>query len=69
MSTMAEPGGICYVCLRDPGQVNSEHSECSLVDCPHRRRQWSDRVFPPARRFERAEDDTLGDLFDPRETG
>lgn len=32
----------CAVCGRDPQQTNTEHRECSHVDCPHRRKQWSD---------------------------
>lgn len=33
----------CTVCHRDPKRVNSAVAECSHVDCPHRRRAWSDR--------------------------
>lgn len=33
----------CTVCLRDPERMNGEMSECSHVDCPHRRRAWSER--------------------------
>jgi hypothetical protein len=33
----------CRVCHRDPMRVNSLVSECSFVDCPHRRVAWSER--------------------------
>lgn len=33
----------CTVCHRDPKRMNSERAECSHVDCPHRRRCWSER--------------------------
>lgn len=33
----------CQTCRRDRTKVNSEWAECSHVDCPHRRRAWSER--------------------------
>ncbi len=36
----------CAVCARDPERMNSEFAECSHVDCPHRRRAWSERPAP-----------------------
>jgi hypothetical protein len=33
----------CNVCARDPERMNGELSECSHVECPHRRRAWSDK--------------------------
>lgn len=33
----------CTVCRRNPERMNSAVAECSHVDCPHRRRVWSDR--------------------------
>ena len=45
---MAEPV-LCGVCGRDPKRTNNEHYECSHVDCPRRRHQWSDGT-PPAQR-------------------
>lgn len=33
----------CTVCTRAPQQANSDTSECSHVDCPHRRKAWSER--------------------------
>jgi len=38
---MAEPIP-CAICGRKPQTVNTEHRECSHVDCPHRPKQWSD---------------------------
>ncbi len=32
----------CRICLRRPGAVNNVVSECSHVDCPHRRVGWVD---------------------------
>ena len=34
----------CAVCSRDPERVNGEFSECSHVDCPSRRKHWSEGV-------------------------
>lgn len=36
----------CAVCERDPARMNSAVAECSHVDCPHRRRAWSERPKP-----------------------
>jgi hypothetical protein len=36
----------CETCYRDPERMNSEYSECSHADCPHRRKAWSDRERP-----------------------
>jgi len=37
----------CAVCSRDPDRMNNgRDSECSHVDCPHRRRAWSERPSP-----------------------
>ena len=34
----------CTICNRDPKSVNNPaFSECSHVDCPHRRSAWSER--------------------------
>ena len=33
----------CAVCTRDPQLANSHTSECSHIDCPHRRKAWSER--------------------------
>jgi len=33
----------CPTCNRDPERMNSEIAECSHVDCPNRRRAWSER--------------------------
>ncbi len=32
----------CVVCYRYPEAVNGWNSECSHVDCPHRRKAWSE---------------------------
>ena len=37
---------ICAVCNRDPKRMNSDIAECSHVDCPARRRAWSERPTP-----------------------
>lgn len=37
------PPDKCDVCGRNPATMNSDVAECSHVDCPHRRRAWSDR--------------------------
>lgn len=36
----------CTVCHRDPERMNSAVAECSHVDCPHRRKAWSEGVIP-----------------------
>lgn len=36
----------CGTCSRDPKKMNSEFAECSHVECPHRRRAWSERPAP-----------------------
>lgn len=33
----------CPTCSRDPAKVNAHDRECSHVDCPNRRRAWSER--------------------------
>lgn len=33
----------CVVCAREPARINNHMGECSHVDCPHRRRAWSER--------------------------
>jgi hypothetical protein len=41
----------CTVCNRDPNRCNSAVAECSHVECPSRRKAWSDGlqgVHPPA---------------------
>lgn len=38
----------CIICSRYPARMNSEVAECSHVDCPHRRKAWSER---PAQTF------------------
>lgn len=37
---------VCVVCLRRPERANSWCTECSHVDCPHRRKAWSERPDP-----------------------
>lgn len=37
---------LCRTCNRNPERVNSAVAECSHVDCPHRRRAWSERPQP-----------------------
>ena len=39
---MSSPA-LCEVCRREHERMNSDVAECSHVDCPHRRRAWSDR--------------------------
>lgn len=39
----------CAICSRDPKRMNSAAAECSHVDCPHRRRAWSERPAPAPR--------------------
>lgn len=39
-------GKKCDVCGRDPERVNSAWSECSRVECPSRRKSWSERPSP-----------------------
>jgi hypothetical protein len=34
---------ICTTCNRDPDRMNGPVSECSHVECPHRRHAWSER--------------------------
>ena len=36
----------CIVCNRNPERMNSEIAECSHVDCPTRRKAWSERPVP-----------------------
>ncbi|WP_295978758.1 hypothetical protein [uncultured Variovorax sp.] len=36
----------CSVCTRDPERMNGDMSECSHIDCPHRRKAWSERPTP-----------------------
>lgn len=43
---MAAKAQRCVVCTRDPQRMNSEFAECSVVDCPHRGKAWSDRPQP-----------------------
>ena len=40
----------CAVCKRDPARANGELAECSHIDCPHRRKAWSERPTPQPRR-------------------
>lgn len=40
----------CKTCQRDADRMNSDIHECSHVDCPHRRKAWSERPAPAARR-------------------
>jgi hypothetical protein len=35
----------CGVCGRDPERMNGEFSECSHLECPHRRHAWSERTW------------------------
>ena len=37
---------LCNVCNRNPERMNSDIAECSHVDCPNRRRAWSERPTP-----------------------
>lgn len=34
------------MCNRDPERMNSAVAECSHVQCPHRRKAWSERPTP-----------------------
>lgn len=36
----------CTTCNRDPERMNSDVAECSHVDCPYRRKAWSERPTP-----------------------
>ena len=42
MSTAPTSTERCTECGRNPRTINSDMSECSVIDCPHRRRCWSD---------------------------
>ena len=44
-----KPRPKCAVCSRDPQRMNSDVAECSHVQCPHRRRCWSEQVQPEYR--------------------
>lgn len=33
----------CAVCKRDAERMNGPMSECSHIDCQHRRKAWSER--------------------------
>ena len=63
----------CAVCNRDPERMNSKIAECSHVDCPHRRRAWSERPTPaelyrgPWPKNKDADPVPLGDDFSPKE--
>ena len=46
---MTDKPTLCTVCNRDPARMNSAFAECSHVDCPHRRKQWSKRLEPTMR--------------------
>ena len=39
----------CITCQRSPERMNSDIAECSHVDCPHRRKAWSERPEPTYR--------------------
>lgn len=39
----------CKVCSRDPATTNTTFKECSHIDCPYRRRAWSERPEPTYR--------------------
>lgn len=47
MSTDHAP---CAVCARNPDRMNSDFAECSHVDCPCRRKAWSERPQPVPRK-------------------
>lgn len=34
---------LCLTCLREAERMNSNIAECSHVECPNRRRCWSER--------------------------
>ena len=36
----------CTTCGRDPQRMNNDRAECSHVECPNRRKQWSERPSP-----------------------
>lgn len=36
----------CAVCNRNPERMNSDIAECSHVECPTRRKAWSERPNP-----------------------
>ncbi|MDD2728297.1 hypothetical protein [Malikia sp.] len=33
----------CSTCNRDPKRMNSDFAECSHIDCPARRKAWSEQ--------------------------
>lgn len=43
---MSKPKPVCAVCNRDPDRMNSDIAECSHIECPARRKAWSDRKRP-----------------------
>ena len=56
----------CRVCQRDPATRNNAVAECSHVECPLRRRCWSERPQPIHQPRSR-DRDPLRALFDNQE--
>jgi hypothetical protein len=44
IESTARTDGPCTVCGKLPATKNNASSECSHVDCPTRRRAWSERL-------------------------
>ena len=59
----------CQVCQRDPQRMNSEFAECSHVDCPNRRKAWSERPRPATKHPSPKKKDHLDDFFDTEGLG
>jgi hypothetical protein len=59
---MTDPPQRCAICARPPDKVNCSVGECSHIDCPHRRRCWSDGL--KTTRSADLPDDSLAHLFD-----
>lgn len=43
---LAAAMNACDVCKRNPERMNSDVSECSHAECPHRRNAWSEQPTP-----------------------
>lgn len=70
MSTAPNTTERCTDCGRNPRTINSDMSECALVECPHRPRAWSDgtevRCYGNgAGRPQRGPGEPFDRLFDP----
>lgn len=53
----------CHTCNRDPERMNSHRAECSHVDCPNRRKAWSEQ--PTGREHKQYEQVETTDSADP----